>query len=304
MKLGYLLVGLGAVAVAVGCQKQHDDGDDNEEIVAEEQLPIAGDPCDTEGEQVECDDGAGTISCYRTFDEQGMSSVVWSECVAGECALGETADCTATISVPGGPNGEFVSQQVKGFQDCYLGEDGMAHWASCRDTASSTPLVLAFDDNDVSFTQADGGFAVDPRMSVATDWVSASTPWLALDRNGNGLIDGGNELFGSATPMGEGFAPHGFVALSALDKNADGRISGSELDALLVWSDADQDRVSDAGEMISAAQAGVVEIQLSYTIANRCDARGNCEMQTARFSFKSEGGVREGRVVDVTLKHQ
>jgi hypothetical protein len=303
MKLGYLLVGLSAVTVAVGCQKAHDGSDDEEEIVAEEQQPIAGDPCDTEGEQVDCEDGAGTISCYRAFDDEGMSSVVWSECVVGECALGETSSCTATINVPG-PDGNLVSQQVPGFQDCYLGEDGATRWASCRDTGASTPLVLAFDDQNVSFTQAEGGFAVDPRKSVATDWVSASTPWLALDRNGNGMIDGGNELFGSATPLGAGFAPHGFVALAELDANSDGRISGSELEALLVWSDADQDRVSDAGEMVSAAQAGVVEIELGYTMANRCDARGNCEMLSGRFSFASEGRVREGRVVDVTLKHQ
>ncbi|NUO52358.1 MAG: calcium-binding protein [Polyangiaceae bacterium] len=291
MKLGYLLVGLGAVTVAVGCQKAHDGGDGDEEIVAEEQLPIAGDPCESEGEEIACDDGDGTVSCYRAFDAEGNGSLVWSECVVGACAQGESQPCTA--------NG------TSGMQSCEVGEDGAAKWGACQVSGSvSTPLVLAFDNQNVSFTQAEGGFAVDPRMSVATDWVSASTPWLALDRNGNGMIDGGNELFGSATPLGEGFAPHGFVALAELDKNNDARISGSELDALLVWSDADQDRVSDAGEMISAARAGVVEIQLGYTTGNRCDARGNCEMLSARFSFASEGRVREGRVVDVTLKHQ
>ena len=62
--------------------------------------------------------------------------------------------------------------------------------------------------------------------------------------------------------------------------------------------------MSDAGEMVSAARAGVIEIQLGYTTGNRCDARGNCEMLSARFSFASSVGVREGRVVDVTLKHQ
>ena len=253
---------------------------------------IAGDPCDIEDEEVPCEDGDGTVSCYGAGDSEGNVSLEWSACVVGECSQGESQPCRNL-------------QGENGAQWCEVDDEGQSTWSICHVSGSwSTPLVLAFDDASVRFTQAEGGFSVDPGMSVATDWVSASTPWLALDRNRNGLVDGGNELFGSATPMGEGFAAHGFDALADLDENGDGRISGPELDTLLVWSDADQDRVSDPSEMVSAAAAGVVEIELAFANGDHCDARGNCEMLPGRFSFTSNGRMREGRVVDVTPKHQ
>ncbi len=208
---------------------------------------------------------------------------------------------------------QAACEDEPGTQTCLLVYDEKGNssleWSDCvvdaTSTSVSTPLVLAFDDEAVSFTRAPGSFAIDGRMSVATDWVSASTPWLALDRNGNGAIDGGAELFGSATPLGEGLAPHGFAALAELDADGDRRIAGAELDALLVWADADQNRVSDAAEIVSATSLGLVAIELDYSVAKVCDARGNCEKETARFSYATaSGATREGRVVDVYLRHQ
>jgi hypothetical protein len=68
-----------------------------------------------------------------------------------------------------------------------------------------------------------GELRPDGTMSVITDWPTSTTPWLALDRNGNGRIDDGGELFGSATLLRSGEpASNGFVALRELDSN-DGR---------------------------------------------------------------------------------
>ena len=65
--------------------------------------------------------------------------------------------------------------------------------------------------------------------TVDNDWVGAETPWLALDRNGNGLIDDGRELFGSMTELPDGRrAPNGFAALAALDDDGDGRITARD----------------------------------------------------------------------------
>ena len=58
------------------------------------------------------------------------------------------------------------------------------------------------------------------------DWPMANTPWLALDRDGNGAIEDGSELFGSGTRLASGArARNGFEALRELDSNGDGVVS-------------------------------------------------------------------------------
>jgi len=50
-----------------------------------------------------------------------------------------------------------------------------------------------------------------------------------LDRNGNGLVDGGDELFGNNTRLRDGRrAPHGYIALAELDDNGEGQIDSRD----------------------------------------------------------------------------
>ncbi len=85
----------------------------------------------------------------------------------------------------------------------------------------ATPLVLNFDDAPVQFNPASSA-AFDLSTDgtcMSTDWPAA--PWLALDRDGDGMISSGAELFGSATAMASGgHAPHGFAALAELEPRA------------------------------------------------------------------------------------
>lgn len=171
-----------------------------------------------------------------------------------------------------------------------------------------TPLVLSFDDAPVRFGQSDRFFDFGIGASIVTDWPSASTPWLALDRNGDGAIDDATELFGSSTLLrGGGRAVNGFVALRELDTDGDGRITPSDQAwaSLLVWTDRNGDRVSSRDELASLEATGVTAIDLGYTREPRCDARGNCEGERAGFRFTDEAGsVRAGNVVDVYLRLQ
>ena len=172
---------------------------------------------------------------------------------------------------------------------------------------SITPLVLAFAGEAVHFnTAVTAGFDLTGTMSVITDWPTSTTPWLALDRNGNGKVDDGSELFGSATLLASGEAAHnGFVALADLDSNLDGRVDATDdmWGRLLVWSDVDGDRRSSANELKTVALRDLVAIELDYTVDRRCDPRGNCEVERAAFIYR-DGRGRElhGAVIDVHLR--
>jgi len=172
---------------------------------------------------------------------------------------------------------------------------------------SITPLVLAFRGEAVQFnTAVAAGFDLTGTMTVRTDWPTSTTPWLALDRNGNGRIDDGGELFGSATVLRSGEpASDGFAALRELDGNGDGRIdAGDEAwSRLLVWSDVDSDRVSAAHELSSVAARELVAIDLDHVIDRRCDARGNCEVERGAFLYRDgRGRELQGAVIDVHLR--
>lgn len=245
--------------------------------------------------------GFALIACggHVENDSNGQSNLNGNGNGGTPCTVGESRTC----------------DNDTGDQYCYVANEGeMPKWSDCfiRDTASSvasTPLVLVFDEtSSVEFAASDRAFDITGTSSVKTDWPSSKTPWLALDRDGSGTIDGGAELFGSATKLRSGaLATNGFEALAELDSNGDGKIDSRDAawSKLLVWADANGDRQSGAGELTSASAMKLVSIDLTYSSDKRCDARGNCEIERARFRYLDASGVEKtGAVVDVHLKFQ
>jgi Ca2+-binding RTX toxin-like protein len=108
-------------------------------------------------------------------------------------------------------------------------------------------------------------------IRTGTGWVNADDAWLALDRDGNGSIDSGRELFGVDTEITVNGvtrnATSGFEALSALDSNGDGVFNAADAQFANVrlWRDLNQDGQSQAGELISLAQADITSIGLTST---------------------------------------
>jgi len=282
---------------------------------------LVGSSCNASqsSQTVACTLSSGQTTCAP----QGDGTYAWSACAKGACNAGQTQACSMQVLVGysgtstgsgsgaggGGGSGPGIPQYADfpGTQSCEIDETGNGSWGPCQSSAESTPLVFSFDGGAVQFSNPAGVFGLDPTHSVATDWPSAVTPWLALDRNGDGNIADGGELFGSATMLSDGtFAKNGFQALAELDDNHDGVIDARDhaFDKLVLWSDRNQDRTSDPSELVSLRAAGIESISLDYGSLRHCDLRGNCEVESARFVFRGERGEqREGRVIDVHLAH-
>jgi len=120
-----------------------------------------------------------------------------------------------------------------------------------------------------------------------TGWAGKDDALLVWDRNANGNIDTGAELFGDFTVLPNGtLAPNGFAALAALDINGDGILDASDpaFAELKLWRDADQNGVTGSGELISLLDAGIVSLDLAHTLKNQSLANGNTLSREGRFT--------------------
>lgn len=181
---------------------------------------------------------------------------------------------------------------------CVEWADGSFHWDR---SACNTPLVVSFTDAPVTFTTpspaTSAAFPIG--ISARTEWVSATTPWLAIDSDGSGCIEGESELFG-----GTDTDRNGFDKLAHLDENHDGRIDESDpaFAKLVLWADRDQDKRCTPKELTSVRDAGLVSIDLHYARAAAPSAGGSFEGERATLVFRNASGVeKRGHVVDVYL---
>ena len=115
-------------------------------------------------------------------------------------------------------------------------------------------------------------------VRTASGWVKPDDGFLVLDRNGNGQIDSGRELFGDATIKRNGqLALDGFDALADLDSNADGQINAQDsvFTSLRVWRDLNQDGISQSNELASLGPLGIASIDVTRSLHSQTLANGN-----------------------------
>jgi hypothetical protein len=166
-----------------------------------------------------------------------------------------------------------------------------------------SPVLLDLAGDGFDLTDAAAGVNFDLDVDGARERLGWTAPgsddsFLALDRNGNGRIDDGAELFGDHTPQAPSASPNGFLALAEFDRPGRGGNSDGVIDArddaygrLLLWRDADHDGASAAGELRGLSAAGVEGVALDYAESRRRDRHGN----EFRYRARALGGAGAGR---------
>ncbi len=152
--------------------------------------------------------------------------------------------------------------------------------------AEGDPLVIDLDGDGIEtigLQESRAYFDVDGDMfREKTGWLKGDDGFLVLDANANGRIDDIAEMFGNRF---EG----GYAKLAAYDSNADGKISVGDLvwSELKVWQDRDRDGETDAGELKSLTQLGILELSLTSTALNATTPQGTQLLSYGSVTFDS-----------------
>ena len=154
------------------------------------------------------------------------------------------------------------------------------------------PLVLDLDGDGIETVAAAqfGGVLFDHEnngVRISSGWVKPDDGLLVADRNGNGVIDNGNELFGDNTLLDDGSrAPNGYAALAEFDSNGDGKVNADDtgFSALRVWRDLNSDGVSDGGELFTLQELSIESLDLAYRNTSTHLGGGNTLVQTGSFN--------------------
>ncbi len=177
---------------------------------------------------------------------------------------------------------------------------------------SGSPIVVATGkSNAYKLTSVSAGVMFDLDGDGLKEQIAWLDPkfdevaFLALDRDGNGTIDSGKELFGDFTHEG---VSNGFAALRETPgAGDDGKVTAADplFASLVLWYDRNHDGYSDASELVPVSEK-LEAIGLGYSKSGRKDGNGNTyRLQGwARKHGAGHAASREFRIYDVWLLYR
>ena len=167
----------------------------------------------------------------------------------------------------------------------------MSGQADMTRDAAITPIVIDLDGNGIqTVSRADSSGTFDlfgNGAGIHSGWLSGGDGFLAVDKNGNGMVDNISEMFGGIA-KGAGFA-----SLAAYDSNHDGVVDKSDANFadLLIWRDANGNHATDGGELSGLAQSGIASLAVGYIEVPFLDAQGNLHLERSTATFDDGSSV-------------
>ena len=196
----------------------------------------------------------------------------------------------------------FDNSGIKELADEYL-PDLIKDWLGLNREGQHyfyDPLVLDLDGDGIetiAHNKTNGAFFDNDAdgLKVATGWVKSDDGLLVFDRNGDGIINDGTEVFGDNTQLENGEkALHGFEALADLDSNKDAKVDANDelFNQLKIWRDLNHDGISQENELFNLKDLGIKSLNLEYQDTNKTLNGNNLLTQIGSYE-KEDGSIHK-----------